>query len=73
VSNDSDLERSITLAVQAGADIVNPHPQATSRRFSNAASFEIPFRPEVPAKCQMPNTVADARRKQIHKPRAWRA
>lgn len=53
VSNDSDLEHAIALVVQAGAEIgiVNPHPQATSRHLRNAATFEIPFRSEVLAKC----------------------
>jgi len=73
ISNDSDLESAIRRAVEAGIDVgvVNPHRTATNRRLKNAATFEIPFRHEVVARCQMPQTVTDEKGRTISRPKAW--
>ncbi|MGA8725390.1 MAG: NYN domain-containing protein [Acidimicrobiales bacterium] len=74
LSNDSDLKEAVALAVKASVPvgIVNPHYRQTpSRELTQAATFRIPFRPGVLAKCQLPNTVIGANGKQIHRPREW--
>lgn len=73
ISNDADLEHAIRRACEAGIEVgvVNPHHTATNRRLKKAATFEIPFRHEVLARCQMPQTVTDPRGRTISRPKAW--
>lgn len=74
VTNDSDLATPLRLTRSHGVEIglVNPHQQPTNRRLKAEATFEIPFRPGVLAKCQLPDTVRDGRNREIHRPREWR-
>jgi len=74
ISNDGDLKEPIVLARSAGVPVglVNPHPCGTNGRLRAAASFEIPFRREMVARCQMPNTVRDRKGRELHKPAEWR-
>ncbi len=74
ISNDTDLEQAIVLARQSGASVgvINPHrAHRTAASLRKAASFEIPFRPDTPSKCQMPAVVTNDRGKEIHKPKQW--
>lgn len=74
VSNDSDLVGAIRLAKgfanQVG--ILNPHSTPTNRRLRDEASFEIPFRPDALAKCQLPQIVDTPRNGHVHRPKMWR-
>jgi hypothetical protein len=75
VTNDSDLALPIRMAVQAGVPVglVNPHdPRPMSGHLKKEASFRIPFRREVVAKCQMPMTVKTSKGKEVHCPQDWR-
>ena len=74
ITNDSDLAEPIRLATTFGIQVglVNPHPGTTSRHLRQVASFQIPFRRGVVAKCQLPATVLDHRGRQIHRPKEWR-
>lgn len=74
ISNDSDLAEPVRLVAGRGVPvgIVNPHRGPTSRHLRKAATFEIPFHPNVVAKCQLPNTVRDSKGREVHRPREWR-
>lgn len=74
IGNDADLEDAIRKARQLGCTIglVNPQAQPTNRRLLDVANFEIPFRRDALAKCQLPNTVTTDNGRQIHRPAAWR-
>lgn len=52
--------------------ILNPHSTPTNRLLKDEATFEIPFRPEILAKCQLPEVVNTSRGGQIHRPTMWR-
>ena len=73
ITNDSDLATPLRMAKRCGVAIglVNPHPQPTNNKLRNEASFEIPFRRDVLAKCQLPAVVTDNRKRQIHRPKEW--
>ncbi|MCB9423481.1 MAG: NYN domain-containing protein [Ilumatobacteraceae bacterium] len=74
VTNDSDLATPLRLARESGVQVglVNPHDTSTARKLRTAADFEIPFRREALAKCQLPNVVRTSKGKEIHRPAAWR-
>ncbi len=74
VTNDSDLATPMRMGRQAGVQIglLNPHDHPTSRKLLAEATFEIPFRRDVLAKCQLPDVVALANGKQVHRPNEWR-
>lgn len=74
ITNDSDLATPLRLAGQSGVEVglVNPHDTPTNRKLLAAASFEIPFRREALAKCQLPDVVTTAKQKQLHRPAEWR-
>jgi hypothetical protein len=73
LSNDSDLKDAVKLAVSEGlpVGIVNPHKVPTSAALKREATFEIPFRHEVLARCQLPNVVVGRNGKQVRKPVEW--
>lgn len=73
VTNDSDLAEPIRLAVDSGTPVglVNPHRGPTSKHLRQNVSFEIKFRPDVLAKCQMPDVVRTRRGRQVHRPAEW--
>jgi hypothetical protein len=73
VSNDSDLCEAIRLSVKYGVPvgIVNQHQGPASGKLLKVASFEVPFRREALAKCQLPNAVALANGKAVTKPARW--
>lgn len=74
VSNDSDLVGAIRLAkgFVNHVGILNPHSTPTNRLLKDEATFEIPFRPEILAKCQLPEVVNTSRGGQVHRPTMWR-
>lgn len=73
ITNDSDLATPIELAVGEGVPVglVNPHPGKPAKQLANVASFQIPFRPSVLARCQMPSVVTTSKGKRIHRPQQW--
>ena len=74
ISNDSDLAEPIAMSVAEGVEVgvVNPHRRSsTSRHLSDVASFELPLRHQVLARCQLPDPVIGPRGRQIHRPEGW--
>jgi hypothetical protein len=74
ITNDTDLCEPIRLAVGEGVPvgIVNPHFRVpANRKLIAVASFEVPFRPQILARCQMPHVVRTAGGREVHKPREW--
>lgn len=73
LSNDSDLQRPIERLMSIGVEVVtvNPHrhrrqrPSLSSSRTLNLRRWHL-------QRCQMPETVIDARGRTITRPSAWR-
>lgn len=75
VTNDSDLETPISMAVQLGVDVtlVNPHfrRRANQSLLKAANTPQIVLTEEMIARSQMPTPAVGRNGKQIHKPHQW--
>jgi uncharacterized LabA/DUF88 family protein len=74
VTNDGDFKEAIRLARINGIDVgvVAPWKFPANKHLQAVLSFEIPWRPEILKKCQMEQSVRDAKGREVNRPKAWK-
>jgi NYN domain len=74
ISNDSDLTEPIRFVVQdLGLPVIvaNPRAKSPSRQLAAVATYVKDIRPNLLARCQLPDPVYDTAGRAIHKPARW--
>ena len=74
VTNDGDFKEAIRLARETGIEVgvVAPWKFPANKHLQEVLSFEIPWRPEILKKCQMNQSVRDAKGREVSRPKAWK-